>query len=689
MSGELLLEIGTEEIPARFLSPALAGLKERIGSELAVHRISFDTIVTMGTPRRLGLCVTGMSEKQEDTEVESVGPPVNAAFDSQGNPTKAAHGFATRHGVSVSDLETVETKKGTYIRIKKKIEGRESIDLLPDILVKGITAVPFPKSMRWGNSEIRFARPIQWMVALFNGKVIPFKLEDTATSNFSRGHRFLHNVPFPVQDYQSYVRLAEEHYVIPDIEKRKEIIKQNARKLAQEVNGTLLEDEELLDTVANLVEYPVTLRGNFSHEYLTLPRDVLICSMKEHQKYFAVADSAGGLLPYFVVVSNNKTPDAQVVIKGNERVLSARLADARFFFDEDRKVSLAHRVDNLKQVVYQARLGSMFDKVSRMQKLATSLANEVDGDRDTVQRASYLCKADLLTEMVGEFPSLQGSVGRDYALLEGESPEVATALCEHYLPTSGKGKLPASLSSSIVSIADKTDAIVGCFGIGLIPTGVADPHALRRQALGIINIVVEQSLHIDLPALIKESILLFDGRLTRDPDDVHDDVVEFIRTRFHHLLTSRECDYDVIDAVTTAKFTDIMDAYERIMSLQEAKKQPDFQKLATTFKRVANITASSPLETIDPSLLQEQAEKDLYDTYQGVAAEVRRLVDCRDYSSALEHCAILKPSVDRFFDEVLVMCDDQDTRRNRLSLLTNISALFRNIADFSKMVTEG
>ncbi|MCD6353133.1 MAG: glycine--tRNA ligase subunit beta [Proteobacteria bacterium] len=688
MSKELLLEIGTEEMPAGFLSPALEGMKKLISSELESQRIQFDTVITMGTPRRLVLCVKGMAERQTDTVIKAMGPPEKIAFDSEGNPTKAAKGFASRQGVSLSDLKVVETKKGNYLQVKKELEGKATLSLLPDILVKIMTAIPFPKSMRWGDSEVRFARPIKWILALFNGKIVSFSFDTIESSNKSWGHRFLSNKPFIVQDLQSYLQLTEKNSVISEIEKRKEIIQKEARRLAKEVGGKILKDEELLDTVANLVEYPVIGRGSFSQDFLELPRDVLICSMKEHQKYFAVANTDDGILPYFIVVMNNQVPNPEVVVKGNERVLSARLTDARFFFDEDRKIPLSDRVAGLKQVVHQAKLGSIYDKVSRLKKLGESLARELKGDVEKVQQAAFLCKADLLTEMVGEFPTLQGIVGREYALLEGENPEVAEAIYEHYLPLSGKGELPSSLTASLLSIADKVDTIVGCFGIGLIPTGTADPHALRRQALGIINIILGKSFHMDLPGIIEQSIKLFNTRLTGNLNEVKNKVSEFIQTRFHHQMTSREYDYDVVEAATTAHFVDLVDVFDRINTLQKAKTRPDFQPLAITFKRVANIIASHPHEKVRPLLFVEEAEKNLYEIYQQVETAVQQLIKSRDYPVALNQLAMLKPSVDRFFDDVMVMCEDESLRINRLGLLGKISILFKNIADFSKIVTE-
>lgn len=688
MSGELLLEIGTEEIPARFITPALAGIKEAIQSELTHQRIGYESVVTMGTPRRLVLCVQAMAEKQADTILEALGPPEKVAYDSKGKPTKAAESFAAKQGVSLSDLELVETKKGRYLQVRKAITGQETRSLLPELLTRVVLSIPFPKSMRWADLDLRFARPVQWLLALYNGAVVPLRMAHLTSSNQSWGHRFLANRPFLVKDLTSYLQQAEAHCVIPDPKKRMDLVATEAQRLAQEAGGTLRCDEELLQEVANLVEYPVVLRGSFSSRFLDLPREVLISSMREHQRYFAVENKDGDLLPHFIVVSNNQAKDPQVVVKGNERVLSARLADARFFFDADRKVPLAQRVEGLRDVVYQLKLGSVYDKVTRLKALGTYLAHALHMQCvPQLTQAADLCKTDLLTAMVGEFPNLQGIVGREYALRDGQSPEVAHAIYEHYLPISGQGDLPASVLGSLLSIVDKIDTIVGCFGIGLIPTGTADPYALRRQALGVIRIILERSFSIDLPALIDVSLSLFGDTLTKTPKDTRQEVVEFIRMRFHHRLTAAGFSYDVVEAVTSTTFKDLVDAFERIKALQEMKALPDFDPLAVTFKRLANIAAASSFHEIEPQRFCEEEEKVLHTLLQKLESSVHTLLSTRAYREALAQLTLLKAPVDAFFEKVLVMSEDEGLRTNRLALLSRIASLFQGIADFSKIVT--
>ncbi|HOC39642.1 MAG TPA: glycine--tRNA ligase subunit beta, partial [Thermodesulfobacteriota bacterium] len=571
----------------------------------------------------------------------------------------------------------------------KHIEGKETMVLLPQLLTKVVESIPFPKSMRWANYDLRFARPIQWLVALFDGAIVPFALENVKSSNLSWGHRFLNNQPFAVQNLDSLLQAAEAHSVILDPEKRKALIRSQAEQLAADVGGTVLEDEELLDEVANLVEFPVTLRGSFAPAFLDVPRDVLITSMREHQRYFAIVDSQNALLPYFIVVANNRAHDQAVVVKGNERVLTARLTDARFFFEEDRKTTLAARVEGLKQVVYQVKLGTLYEKTARLQMLMTYLASKTAPElAEKADRAALLCKTDLLTTMVGEFPALQGTMGREYALREGEDPEVAQALSEHYLPVSAQGGLPTSKVGALLSIADKMDSIVGCFGVGLIPTGTADPYALRRQALGIIRIILEQGLRLSLPELIETSCRLLAAKITTREEDICRDVLDFIRGRFYHRLTAQTYAYDVVEAVSAVNFADLVDVVARIEALQAMKGRPDFEPLAVAFKRIANIIAAHPAGAVHPELLTESAEKELHQAFQSREGTVRRLIASGDYAASLNELASLKPAVDGFFDGVLVMCDDERIKQNRLALLATIASLFRQIADFSKVVTE-
>ncbi|MGE5708450.1 MAG: glycine--tRNA ligase subunit beta, partial [Bacteroidota bacterium] len=481
MAKDLFLEIGCEEIPAGFVPKAMADMEALMKKELESARVEYAGIRTFGTPRRLVLAVNGMAERQPDAELTAMGPAKSAAYDADGNPTKAAQGFARGQGVDVADLKVVVTPKGEYLAAVKSEVGRNTSELLPEILPRLIGAIPFRKSMRWADFDVRFARPIHWIVALFDGVVVPFSFGNIESGSVSRGHRFMANTTFPVRDLAHYLEECERHFVIPDPEKRKEIIRREIERVAQQAKGNVLPDESLLEQVSFLVEYPSAVHGTLSPDFLVVPSEVLITSMREHQRYFSLVDGNGKLLPGFITINNTLTEDPSVVVKGNERVLRARLSDARFFYDEDRKVKLESRVEALKSVVYQAKLGTSYEKMERFRELAKGLAERLNPQvADKVARAATLCKADLVSGMVGEFPEVQGIMGREYALHDGEDAAVANAVAEHYLPTQAGGELPASDVGAFVSLADKVDTICGCFSVGLIPTGSADPYALRR-----------------------------------------------------------------------------------------------------------------------------------------------------------------------------------------------------------------
>ncbi|HET6461817.1 MAG TPA: glycine--tRNA ligase subunit beta, partial [Syntrophales bacterium] len=506
MGKEILLEIGTEEIPAGFLPKALRDMDEIMRRELSNKRIQHDKIKTMATPRRLCLCVLNVASRQEDQIIEKVGPAKRVAYDENGNPTKAAAGFATGQGISVSELEIVTTEKGEYICARKKITGEDTMALLPDIMTKFIGSIPFRKSMRWSNQQTRFARPIHWILATYGGEIIPFKIENIESGDRSYGHRFMSAKSFKVKKLKDYVTNCKKHFVIVDAEERKRIILEEAEKAATAVGGRLFYTEDLLGTVTYLVEYPTAVCGSFDKGYLKLPKEVLTTSMISHQKYFPVVDDKGDLLPYFITINNTLARDPQVVARGNEKVIRARLADAKFFFEEDQKTSLDQHFEKLRQVVFHTQLGTSFEKVMQMRELASYITGHINPSlKDTVDRTAILAKADLETQMVCEFTELQGIMGREYALIAGENPVVAKAIYEHYLPTAAGGDLPETDEGAIVSIADKLDTIVSFFGINMIPTGTADPYALRRQAIGIINIILNKRYPLDLKTMVDKS----------------------------------------------------------------------------------------------------------------------------------------------------------------------------------------
>jgi glycyl-tRNA synthetase beta chain len=682
---ELFLEIGTEEIPAGFIPRALAEMEAMISRELTNARLSFGMVQTLATPRRLALAVMDIPSVQPDAEITATGPSVKAAYDADGKPTKAAEGFAKGQGVDVSELKTVVTEKGEYLAVTKKATGRPTHELLSEILPKLITDIPFKKSMRWGDLDVRFARPIHWIVALFDGIVVPFSFGTVESGTLSRGHRFMANTTFPVNSFAHYQEECERHFVIPDPEKRREIIRRETHRVAKAAGGHLLPDEELLDQIVFLAEYPSAVHGTFSPEFLKVPKEVLITSMRSHQRYFSIVDDNGRLLPGFITINNTLTDDPSVVVKGNERVLRARLSDARFFFDEDRKVKLDDRVEALRKVVYQQKLGTSYEKMERFRTLAVGLAERLNpAVQGQTARAAWLCKADLVSGMVGEFPEVQGIMGREYALLEGEETAVAEAIAEHYLPTQAGGELPASDIGAFVSIADKLDTVCGCFSVGLIPTGAADPYALRRATIGIISTILDKGYRLSLAALTAQALDLLAAKLTRPMEQVAADIGEFFRGRFVNLLAN---DYptDVIEAAVSAGFDDLVQVRDRIAALAEFKSHPDFEPLTVAFKRVGNIIKNGLDEPVDPGLFQDSAENGLYEAFQTVNNSIGGSIAAGRWQSALTEIATLRGPIDTFFDKVMVMADDERVRANRLALLTAIARMFGHVADFSRI----
>ncbi|HOO90448.1 MAG TPA: glycine--tRNA ligase subunit beta [Syntrophales bacterium] len=689
MAKELLLEIGTEEIPAAFMPKALEDMERIITKEFSENRIGHGRIQTMGTPRRLLLSVLNVDEKQEDQLLEKMGPSTNVAFDKEGNPTKAAIGFARGQGMDVSDLEIVETPKGKQICARKKILGEDTKTILTALLPRFIMSIPFRKSMRWMDLDIRFPRPIHWMLALFGNEVVPFSIENITSGNTSCGHRFMAPDPFTVDGFEDYLKKAEERFVIVDPERRKKIIQDEAKAAAQAVSGSVLENEDLLGEVSFLVEYPSVVCGTFDREYLTLPKEVLTTAMMKHQKYFPVIDSQGKLLPHFITVNNTVARDPSVVTRGNEKVIRARLADARFFFEEDQKTPLENHLEDLKDVVFHRTLGTSYEKVMQFRELATYLTEEIGLPiGDTVDRVAILSKADLETQMVYEFTELQGVMGREYALLQGENPVVAQAIYEHYLPIAAGGDLPETDEGAIVSIADKMDTIVGFFGINLIPTGTADPFALRRQALGIINIILTKGYAIKLDELIGRSIAILGSKVQRDPEETKANVLDFFKGRFENQLVSQGHPYDVVNAVLALGISDIVQSLRKIEAMENFKTHPDFEPLAIAFKRVVNILKEFRGGFIDAAFFDSTAESNLYDSFINIRERANGCIDEGRYSDALSEMATLRKPVDAFFEEVMVMAEDEKIRFNRLSLLEEISDLFYRIADFSRIVTE-
>ncbi|MGA2780972.1 MAG: glycine--tRNA ligase subunit beta [Smithella sp.] len=690
MSNELLFEIGTEEIPAGFLFKAIGNMEDIIHKALTEKRIPFTGIKCMATPRRLVLYIAEVAPKQEDQTIEKMGPAKKAAFDEKGNPTNAALGFAKGQGLEIAALETIVTEKGEYLGARKTIAGQPTVALLPEILTNFLTAIPFRKSMRWANYDLRFPRPIHWLLALYDGNVVPLKIEDISSGNTSCGHRFMSPEPFAVSNFADYLNKSRQNYVIVDPAERKKLILEEAQSAAADIGGKIFYTEDLLDTVSFIVEYPVIVRGSFDQDYLKIPKEVLTTTMISHQKYFPIVNDEGKLLPYFIAVSNTKPRDIAVVAKGNERVLKARLADASFFFEEDKKVPLESRVESLKKVVFHTLLGTSYQKVLRFRKLAAKIAQKIKpAVKKNVERAALLAKADLESLMVGEFSELQGIMGREYALLAGEKPEIANAIYEHYLPIVAGGDLPQTDEGAIVGIADKIDTIAGFFGVDLPPTGTADPYALRRQALGIINIILSRRYSLSLNSLIDESLALLKDVLKKPADKVKKDILDFFKGRLQNQLINQGYAYDTVDAVLSVDIDEFIQVIEKIKALQTFRQNPDFELISIAFKRVDNILKDFQNGKIDVNLLSADAEINLFSSFDDIKTRVEKEIYEKDFSAALNKLAALRPPVDAFFDNVMVMDKDEKVRFNRLSLLAEISALFHKIADFSKIVTAG
>lgn len=683
------MEIGTEEIPARFIPDALFHLKEIATETFKTKNLIFDEISTQATPRRLTLIVRGLSITQGEIVHERLGPPYKKAFNEDGSPTKAATGFAKRFNITISDLQIVDTDKGKYIAVRKVEKGRETASLLPEILPEIILSLPFPKSMRWQDLDIRFARPIHWIVALFGCTVIHFPIGNIESKTTTQGHRFMSKGALIIQEPSHYEKILEENFVMVDHTKRQNIIQREAIEHAHEVDGEIYWNESLLETVANLVEYPFVFLGKYEKTFLSLPREVLISSMVEHQKFFPIVGKDSELLPYFVNVLNTKPNDPDLVIKGNERVLAARLSDADFFFREDLKAPLECNVEALKEVTFLEKLGSMYEKCLRVQKIGERLSKKIDKKlTKKVTRAAKLSKADLLTHMVGEFPNLQGVMGKHYALASGEDTEVAEALYEHYLPTHSGGHLPETLTGSLLAISDKIDTICGCFIVDLIPTGSQDPFGLRRHSLGIVSIILEHKLPIFLEELIDMTIATYPKKLiTQDKEKLVQEILNFFTSRLQNLFISIGYSYDIVNAATYVHYNSPGNAKKMIEALSKLRAEDVFDGLITISKRVTNILGhQGNFGKIDPSLFYEESEVRLYRAYQETKEEVGIMIDNDDYYQGLVRLAMMRQPIDNFFDTVLVMAEDAELRNNRLALLSHLKELFLLFGDFAHIV---
>jgi glycyl-tRNA synthetase beta chain len=687
----LLIEIGCEEIPASYIAPALEAFSSMLLKKLDDARIEHGRSNSYATPRRLAVMVSEVAAKQNSVSFDVVGPPEKVAFDAQGKPTVAAEKFAEKAGVSVKSLKLTETEKGRYLSVRKTERGLASPAVLKNILPDVIKEIPFPKSMRWADFSTTFARPIHWFLALFDGRVISFSIENMKSGRITYGHRFLSPGKIALAHPDHYVSRLKDAHVWVDIQERKHEVQRSASTVAASKGGDILEDPELLDTVTNLVELAAPVAGTFETKFLRLPAEILITAMREHQKYFAVVDKTGHLMPCFIAVNNTAATDMNLVATGHERVIRARLADAEFFYQSDLKTPSETRFKKLSGVLFQARLGSMLEKVKRVESLAGYLADILgmsDEARKKSVRAAHLSKSDLVSQVVGEFPKLQGVMGKIYATVEGEHDEVASAIEEHYRPVYSGGQLPQTKIGALVAIADKIDSICGCFSVGLFPTGGTDPYALRRQGIGVVQILLDKGYGISIKELIEKAAAAFGDKATENLLDTVERVYTFLKNRMSHLLAEEGFSKDVIAAVLSISADHIPSTWNRVRALEALKSAPDFDPLVVAFKRVVNIIRKA--ETVDISRLEEslfehESESALLASLQKVETEVPRELQGGKYDLAFKHVASLRGPIDNFFDNVLVMAEKDSVRINRLAMLQRIANLFDNFADFSKL----
>lgn len=683
----LLLEIGTEEIPAGYIQPALDTLASELVRRLTAARIEHGTTRTLGTPRRLAVMIEGVAGHQMPVTEQILGPPQRVALEADGGYSLAARKFAEKVGQPVDRLGFVDTDKGRYLCASVSDKGIATTKILQQILPQTILGVPFPKTMRWSDLTIAFARPIQSVLALLGKTIVSFSLSDRIKSGRQVwGHRFMCHKRIAIEAADRYIERLHESQVIVDIDARRQMVREEIEAAANALGGKILADEGLVDTVTQLVEIPIASGGRFNEEFLELPREILITSMREHQKYFAVVDGEGRLMPYFVAVNNTRARDMALVAKGHERVLRARLSDAQFFYRSDLQQNMETWNERLKGVLFQAQLGTMHAKSRRVEQIAGQLAELAAPDlKSLVTRAARLCKADLVSQVVFEFPNLQGIMGRTYAAAAGEQPDVAAAIEEHYRPTYSGGPLPETPTGALLAIADKLDTLCGCFSVGLIPTGASDPYALRRLSIGIVQIMLAHHLTFSLRAAIDYSLKHF---APDDPQASAEAVLTFIQQRISHLLSEEGFAKDMIAAVVSASTDNIPHVWQRVAALQKLRGAPDFEPLAVAFKRVVNIlrknTEAVP-EAPNPSSFVDPSEVGLHEAYLAVKEQVGRCVATGDVEQALRMIAELRGPVDRFFEDVLVMAEDEGLRRNRLALLQAIASLFGDIADFSKI----
>lgn len=687
MTRRYFLEIGVEELPARFIDDALVQLKNNFENTMNENRIKYEAISTFQSPRRLAIDLIGLESRGESEEVIVKGPAKRIAFDQDNNPTRALEGFMKGQNVKLEDIYFDTVNNEEYVFVKKINEGRLLEDVLKDNIANNIRNITFPKSMRWGGKNIKFARPIRWIVSLLDDEIMEFDFEGITVSNVTRGHRFLGSQNIVITEIGQYKELMRQNYVIVDPQERKDTIKYNSQRLAREKGGNVLRDDELLNEVTNLVEYPTPIMGRIKDEYLNLPFDVVVTPMRDHLRFFPCVDDKNRLLPYFITIRNGDDSFIDTVIKGNEKVLGARLEDARFFYNEDIKYPLETYVEKLKRLTFQEKLGTMYDKTIRIQRLSGKIADYLEVGEETkknILRASYLSKADLVTKMVTEFTELQGKMGMEYAEKSGENKIVSQAIFEQYLPRFAQDNLPTTTAGAILSIADKLDSICGLFAIGIQPTGSQDPFALRRGALGIINIIIDKKLNVSLKDMIDFSLYIYieENSLACDFNKVRSEIFDFFMARVKNMLTEQRIKHDVVDAIISTGTDNIYDIVIRAEKIVNWLKGEEAQKTIVSFDRLTALSQKATSSNVVRNLLSVD-ELELYDAYNKIEDKVNTYINKKEYDKALDLLGYLSDPINRYLDNVMVMVDDDNIRNNRLALIKLIRDKSLDICDLS------
>ncbi len=687
MSADFLVELGTEELPPKNLKNLMNAFVDSIQADLTALELSFSAVKAYAAPRRLAVLVEGLASETPAKQLVVWGPPAAIAF-KDGEPTKAALAFAEKNGIAAAELKAESDGKVEKLVARISQEGKKTVEQLEKVVSDALAKLPIAKRMKWGAKREEFVRPVHWLVMLYGSDVVPATILGLHAGRSSRGHRFHYNNTIELAQASDYASvLKNTGFVVTDFAERSAIIQQQVEAEANKVGGVAVIDPDLLDEVTALVEWPVALTGKFEERFLAVPAEALIASMKEHQKYFHVVDASGKLKNYFITVANIKSSDAAQIIAGNERVIRPRLSDAAFFFETDKKTSLEQFRERLKTIVFQAQLGTIFEKTERVAKLAQFIADKLGADEQLALRAGELCKSDLVTDMVGEFDDMQGIAGYYYAQNDGENAEVAAAMNEQYMPRFAGDQLPATTTGTIIALADRLDTISGIFGIGQQPTGSKDPFALRRASIAVLRLLVEKNLPLDLRELL--SFAKAQHNALTVGDELVDQVTGYMLDRFRAMFEDAQIPAEVFQAVNAKQLSQPLDINQRVLAVNEFSKLAQAQALAAANKRVSNILAKQNAELgsqVNAALLQEDAEKNLAQAVSAKAAVVAPLFQAREYTKALATLADLQPTVDAFFDSVMVMCDDQALQQNRLALLQQLRGLFLEVADISYLV---